>query len=152
MTGRASLLRRVRLLEDRASLRASLEEITRRDIVRALELMEDGPLIALEAGMSAGRIPSPFCGPDALALLSLEDPQTEEAAVWARAFLSAGPGDALPPLPEGAALYFGDRAADLEDLTRDTADGEEKTRLQDAAAGWASLEALARALSEKGDL
>ncbi|MDO4244671.1 MAG: hypothetical protein Q4C89_01435 [Deinococcus sp.] len=149
MTGRASLLRRVRLLEDRASLRASLEEITRRDIVRALELMEDAPLIALEEGMSAGRIPSPFCGPDALALLSLEDPQTEDAAVWARAFLS---GEDVGALPEGAALYFGDRAADLEDLTRDTADGEEKTRLQDAAAGWASLEALARALSEKGDL
>ena len=150
MTGRASFLRRLRVLEDRARLRASVGAVTQGHIVRALEVLEDGPLSRLEEALSAGRVGEggALGGPLALRVLALEDPQTEEAAVWARAYLS---GEDLPPLPDGAALAFGDRAADLEDLTRDTVTGEEKTRLEDAAAVWATLEALARVLEEKGE-
>ena len=146
MTGRASFLRRLRALEDRAGTRAS---VGGRDGVRALAAVADVHLSQLEEALSSGRIgeEEALGGPRAVRVLALPEGLTGPDR-WARAYLL---GEALPPLPEGSAAHFGGRAWDAEEKAADLPDGEEKTRLYDGAAVWAFLEALARVLEEKGE-
>ncbi len=147
MTGRASFLRRVRVLEDLEAKKARARDVTEEDISAALDALEDAHLWQLEAALDAGRFGAggSFGGPLARQVLGLT-PGVEGPQGWAWAYLS-GVGQDLPAgLPE----VCRGMCEDLEGRAEDLPHGEEKTRLQDGAAGWAYLEALARVLEAKG--